>query len=307
MKPSPAKANIVRPASMDSEALGQYIADQTAGVLRRLEDLRPFYEELWKRFDKLPRGQKILGCAFRKEYCEKILHRSIRSVEYALYGRKRSLTAPINKLVEGLQSEELVAEDEARVDREADERQRAEEKAEKKRDAARFKKIQSTPRSDWTQDDREFMYVRLTEWDPKGQWRDHLLNRHPNKNLSAKDLKFVEDFTRDRADDYRKKEDERLQEDIKRIREQAEREEREDDFRFNPTDILNSALARLVVSPNVHGFLTEIVKEGFRQAAAKHHPDKGGTQQQMQDLNEANVLLNRFVRSVKMTEQQKAA
>ena len=42
-----------------------------------------------------------------------------------------------------------------------------------------------------------------------------------------------------------------------------------------------------------------IVKDGFRQFAAKLHPDKGGTQQQMQDLNAANALLKQFVRSVK--------
>jgi hypothetical protein len=50
-----------------------------------------------------------------------------------------------------------------------------------------------------------------------------------------------------------------------------------------------------------------IVKDGFRQFASKLHPDIGGAQHQMQDLNEANTLLKQFVRSVKTTEQRRAA
>jgi hypothetical protein len=111
MKPSAqTKANIVRPASMDSEALGQYIADQTAGVLRRLEDLRPFYEELWKRFEKLSKGQRILGCRTKTEFAEKILGRSMRSIQYALYGR-RQIKSPIKDVIEELLPEEFVKEE----------------------------------------------------------------------------------------------------------------------------------------------------------------------------------------------------
>jgi len=86
------RANNVR--SMDSEALGRYVAESIAGVLRRLEDLRPYYEELWRRFDQLQDGETICGCVTRTEYCAKILHRSIRSVQFALYGRNTATKNP---------------------------------------------------------------------------------------------------------------------------------------------------------------------------------------------------------------------
>src|SRR5258708_30405930 len=134
------KANNVRPASMDSEALGKYIADQTAGVLRRLEDLRPFYEELWKRFDKLSNGQKILECRTRTEYCEKILHRSIRSVQHALYGR-RPLAGSVKEIVEGLPSGEFVEDDEERANKETEEETEKKEDLCHKKNEESYKKI----------------------------------------------------------------------------------------------------------------------------------------------------------------------
>jgi hypothetical protein len=188
---------------MDSEALGQYIADQTAGVLRRLEDLRPFYEELWKRFDKLSKGQKILGCGTRTEYCEKILNRSIRSVQHALYGR-RPLNAPVKEIVEGLQSEQFVEDDEERENREAATEYEERNRKEEKQDAARLKKLfKSTPEK-WTDDDKRFVYVSLTEWQPKGGWSNQLLNRSPLKNLKAEELTFVQDYTKELAAKHRK-------------------------------------------------------------------------------------------------------
>jgi hypothetical protein len=73
--------------AMSDEELGTYVAEQTIGVLRRLYELRPYYEELWRRFDALPSGATINGCKTRTEFCERILKRSVRSVQYALHGR----------------------------------------------------------------------------------------------------------------------------------------------------------------------------------------------------------------------------
>lgn len=91
-------ANIVRAGDMTSEALARYIAEQTVGVLRRLADLRPHYEELWKRFDALKKGETIMGCMTKTHYVTEILGRSMRSIQYALYGR-RPLKAGAERLV----------------------------------------------------------------------------------------------------------------------------------------------------------------------------------------------------------------
>lgn len=115
-----AKANIVR--LMDSESLGRYVAEQTAGVFHRLTELRPFYEELWKRFEKLQKGETIMGCRNRSEYATKVLGRSMRSIQYALYSR-RPLQSKIENLTKGFVPRQWVKEN-ARAIKEIIDRQR---------------------------------------------------------------------------------------------------------------------------------------------------------------------------------------
>jgi hypothetical protein len=83
------KANNVRlqPKAMTTEALALHIQNETVGVLRRVSELRPFYIELWARFEKLPKGGKIMGCSTRTEFARNILHRSMKSIQFAMYGR----------------------------------------------------------------------------------------------------------------------------------------------------------------------------------------------------------------------------
>jgi hypothetical protein len=81
----PTSGNIV-PAKMSNEELGEYVASESVGVLKRMDVLRPYFEELWSRFDAL-QGETIQGCTTKTEFCEKILHRSRRSVNYILHGR----------------------------------------------------------------------------------------------------------------------------------------------------------------------------------------------------------------------------
>lgn len=84
------RGNNVLPAErMGNEELGAFVASESVAVLNRLDVLRPYFVELWKRFDELPEGGTINGCQTRSEFCERILHRSRRSVQYILYGRSR--------------------------------------------------------------------------------------------------------------------------------------------------------------------------------------------------------------------------
>ena len=92
------EANIVRlrtPAQcrvhaqgMQSEHLAEYVVTNGWGdVLVRLKQLKPYIEILWDRFDELKGTETIAGCRTKEEFCEKRLNRSIRAVQYMLYGR----------------------------------------------------------------------------------------------------------------------------------------------------------------------------------------------------------------------------
>lgn len=81
-------ANIVRvpkpPQEMTDDEIGRYCADGLAGVLRRAAELKPYFEDVWRRFAA---GHTILECRTRTEYCNQILHCSMRRVQHILYGR----------------------------------------------------------------------------------------------------------------------------------------------------------------------------------------------------------------------------
>ena len=74
--------------AMTPEKLAEYVAKSGWGdVLRKLVQLKPYVEVLWGRFGELKPGEMIAGCRTKEEFCEKCLCRSIRAVQYMLYGR----------------------------------------------------------------------------------------------------------------------------------------------------------------------------------------------------------------------------
>jgi len=91
------EANIVRMTDeerhahaegMASEELAKYIAKRGWGdVLAKLVQLKSYIQVLWGRFEDLNDGETIAGCRTKEEFCEKCLNRSIRAVQYMLYGR----------------------------------------------------------------------------------------------------------------------------------------------------------------------------------------------------------------------------
>jgi hypothetical protein len=73
---------------MKSEQLAEYVAKTGWGdVLAKLVHLKPYVQVLWDRFDGLKGSETIAGCRTKAEFCEVCLHRSIRAVQYMLYGR----------------------------------------------------------------------------------------------------------------------------------------------------------------------------------------------------------------------------
>jgi len=171
-----AEANNVRVSDWDSDKLGQFIAEQTAGVFRRLEELRPYYEELWKRFDDLPKGKKILDCSTRTEYCDKILHKSIRSVQYALYGRKWSTDGVVKQFNKS-----------QRLDQTLNLTEEEERQAEKQREAAEEKRY----------DRLKSKLANLKESDANFVFGYLIGKREEGFNLTTEEWEFIRKYRED--------------------------------------------------------------------------------------------------------------
>jgi hypothetical protein len=67
------------------EALAQRIVEKCSVMLVALADLEDDIRSLWDEFERLPKGETILGCTTKKEFCEK-LGRTPRAVRYMLDG-----------------------------------------------------------------------------------------------------------------------------------------------------------------------------------------------------------------------------
>jgi len=76
----------VKPAQMTDAVLAAFVADGAAKVAVFCEKLKPYYLDLRSRFAKKPRVAKIHGCRTWNEYCETVLDRTKRAVNYFLAG-----------------------------------------------------------------------------------------------------------------------------------------------------------------------------------------------------------------------------
>ena len=66
--------------------LAQQIIDGIESLTATLKEREDDIRQLWKEFDKLPKGESILGCRTKKQFCEKHLHRTPRAIRYMLDG-----------------------------------------------------------------------------------------------------------------------------------------------------------------------------------------------------------------------------
>jgi predicted nucleic acid-binding Zn-ribbon protein len=62
------------------------LAHRVASAFAKLADHREDIEQLWREFEKLEEDGVIMGCATKTEFCEKVLGRSIRTVQYMMLG-----------------------------------------------------------------------------------------------------------------------------------------------------------------------------------------------------------------------------
>jgi hypothetical protein len=96
-------ARIVEITQMESDALGLYVEEAMQGVCLKLVELKPYIEELWRRFDA---GEVIRCCENKKQFCETILHRTPQTVR-----RMLSAGNPIKKEGETPPQPDITAEE----------------------------------------------------------------------------------------------------------------------------------------------------------------------------------------------------
>jgi len=165
---------------------------------------------------------------------------------------------------------EIVEADEEREEREAEETARRQDAKDKQKyEQLKTKKALSKEELEFVNDYESGRYDDLTEieFTPNPPYR----LCKPKKNLTAEELKFVQDYETRAAERRTERAEEQLQEDIKRIREQAEREEREG-FEFDPTGTFEdflSSLRRKPVSPIAHAFEVSMRFAGSQQNQRK--------------------------------------
>lgn len=71
---------------LSNEALAKHLVNGVGPMLRKLTELRPYLEELTKRFAHLRKSQTIMGYSTLDAFCRTELHRTSRAIHYALSG-----------------------------------------------------------------------------------------------------------------------------------------------------------------------------------------------------------------------------
>jgi hypothetical protein len=74
------------PEELSDEELHHCLREGAKNLCLLATMLEPYYNELRSRFARKPKAEKLLGCRTWNEYCEKVLHRSRRAVNYFLAG-----------------------------------------------------------------------------------------------------------------------------------------------------------------------------------------------------------------------------
>jgi hypothetical protein len=72
---------------MTNEQLAKRVIRQVRALTPKLKELEADLRRLWVEFEKLPKGERILGCQTKAQFCEKKLHRTPRAIQHLLYGR----------------------------------------------------------------------------------------------------------------------------------------------------------------------------------------------------------------------------
>jgi hypothetical protein len=77
-----------------AEMRARSILSRMDSIAAKLKTLEADIRILWEDFDNLKAGETILGCATKKEFCEKKLHRTPRAIQYLLAGQSNPEDRP---------------------------------------------------------------------------------------------------------------------------------------------------------------------------------------------------------------------
>jgi hypothetical protein len=77
-----------------AEMRARSILSRIESISAKLKTLEAEIRLLWIDFDNLKAGETILGCATKKEFCERKLHRHPRTVQYLLAGQSNPADRP---------------------------------------------------------------------------------------------------------------------------------------------------------------------------------------------------------------------
>lgn len=75
-----------QPTELDDEQLASFVASAAVEIAVFCEALKPYYLKLRGRFHRKPKKVLIHGCKTWNEYCEKVLVRTRRAINYWLAG-----------------------------------------------------------------------------------------------------------------------------------------------------------------------------------------------------------------------------
>ena len=78
--------NIRGDQQAEREALARRVVEAVNFACQKLAEHRDDINRLWREFKQLKPGETIMGCRTRTEFCETVLHRSLRATEYMLSG-----------------------------------------------------------------------------------------------------------------------------------------------------------------------------------------------------------------------------
>ncbi len=75
-----------RPKEMTDAELAERVRSGFQSVCREAAALQPYYDELRNRFARKPRGERLAGCRTWDEYCETVIGKTRRAVNYFIAG-----------------------------------------------------------------------------------------------------------------------------------------------------------------------------------------------------------------------------
>jgi hypothetical protein len=279
----PEQAEIISAArDMGDEELAAFVSKTYISAFNTLRGAEPYIRELHERFLKLKFGQSICGCTSWKGFCETVLNRSDRAVRYMLAGGNPSNNKA--KIYGSLSRESVKKLEELDVPfHGAQPKDIVEGKASTTglyRDAWSDEQMRAVNRAQHALSElRDLTFHSPHDTQPATYAAS--LRKIADSIIKAGNRMVVNEDATD--------EDEDQPEEFQEYYQKGYVPPPSDEPPLR--DLLRSSASDAVLRA-----ATEIIKEGRRTLAMKHHPDKGGNAEDMAVVNQAEQWLKDLMR-----------